>query len=161
MAGKNGGPLQLPSGKTWWRPATKSYTVDLGNGREASVTVSFGLGNVPAKLYCLGRVVRNEDGTPKTMNVRVQCATIKCKVSGKGNTGEIKASSYCKPPDQFCVQTGTHLALKHLFRRDSEADAILSGTERRAILEAVCPWLVANAKKAVTPTAPVLAKAAK
>jgi hypothetical protein len=158
MAGKNGGPVTLPSGKQWWRPATRTYLVQLSSGREATITVSFGLGNVPAKLYCLGRVVRNTDGTPRTMNVRVQTTTVKCKVEGKGNTGEIKANSYCKPPDQFCVQTGTHLAVKHLFRHDSEAEAILSGPERRAILEAVCPWLVSNVKP-VTPAATLKAAA--
>lgn len=146
MASKSGGQVTLPNGKTWFRPANRNYLVDLGNGREAIVTVSFGLGTVPAKLYCLGRVVRDTDGNPRTMNVRVQSTTIKCKVSGKGNTAEIKANSFCKPPDQFCAHTGTHLALKHLFRHDNESESVLSGTERAMILGAVCPWLVSNVK---------------
>jgi hypothetical protein len=156
MAGKSA--VTLPNGKTWQRPATRNYKVDLGKGREATLSVSFGMGSVPAKLYCLGRLVRDTDGNPRTMNVRVQAVTIKCKVTGPFNTGEIKASSYCKPPDQFCTQTGTHLALKHLFRRDSEdnTDAILDATERSLVFAAVCPWLGVKVK-----TAPVLAKAAK
>lgn len=159
MGTKSGGPVTLPSGKLWHRPSNRSYVVDLGNGREATVTVSFGMGTVPAKLYCLGHVVRDTDGNPRTMNVRVQATTIKCKVTGKGNTGEIKAQSFCKPPDLFCIHTGTHLALKHLYRHDSDAEAILTGPERALILGAVCPWLVANNKpKVVTTTLKAAAK---
>lgn len=148
--GSKTGPLTLPSGKTWQRPANRSYTITLDDVREATITISFGIGSVPAKLYCLGRLVRDTDGTPRTMNVRVQATTIKCKVTGKGNTGEIKASSYCKPPDAFCTNTGIHLALKHLFRHDSEAEAILSSSERALILGTVCPWLGSKGKTTKT-----------
>lgn len=158
--GSKTGPVTLPSGKTWQRPAGRHYMVNLDSNRVAIITISFGMGTVPAKLYCLGRLVRDTNGAPRTMNVRVQATTIKCKVEGTGNTGEIKAQSYCKPPDLFCVRTGVHLALKHLFRHDSEAEAILTGPERALILGTICPWLGSNVK-ATTAQAPKLAAAAK
>jgi len=141
----------LPNGKTWDKPPTKIHRFKFGENRNAIITVSYTVGQLPVKLYCLGRVVK-ENGIFKTMKVHCPSVNITCRITGE-NSGRVCAQSFCKPQDQFCSQTGVHLAMKHLFRHDKALKGdtnkqLLNYEDRCIIMQQLCPWLF---KKKLTP----------